>query len=206
MIDPERADSPFFRAPDGRVYVDRDGPAADTASRWRRLHDPAGVRRQDRLATASVLAVFAIGYMAGGAFGFVVAPPLLPGDEPVVARLIGVVLGGGVVAVPAMLFAFFRSAAPDRRVIPVPDEVLQHAPPAASTSDIWRWSVAVIDEAAERRTIGYETNVERPTDVARADRATARYGEVYRAYLTAAAELGLRPREPAINLPPASSD
>ncbi|MBT1674670.1 hypothetical protein [Curtobacterium aurantiacum] len=144
--------------------------------------------------------------MAGGAFGFVVAPPLLPGDEPAVARVIGVVLGGGIVAVPAMFFAFSRGAAPDRRVIAVPDEVLQHAPRAASSSDIWRWSVAIGDEVAERRTIGYETNVERPADVARADRATARYGEVYRAYLTAAAELGLRPREPAIDLPPASSD
>lgn len=186
------------------MYVDRDGPAPDSASRWRRLHDPAGVRRRSLLATAFSVAIFAIGYTTGGAFGVVLAPMLLPGEEPAVARVIGVLLGGGIVAVPAMLFASYRSALPDRRVLLVPDEVLEHAPRGASCSDVWRWSISIGDETAERRTIGYETHVERPADVTRAARATARYGEVYRAYLTAAAELGLRPRDPAIDLPPPS--
>ncbi|QQD75718.1 hypothetical protein I8920_12980 [Curtobacterium sp. YC1] len=201
MIDPDLPGAPVFRAPDGRLYVDRQAPAVDTLTRWRRLYDPIAVRRRARIVGTLPLLAMVVGYVVGGALGVVVAPLLMPGDDRAVAQLTGVVVGGGVLAVPALFVVAGRDLRPDRRVVVVPDEVVERAPQGASAAAIWRWSTAIADEAAERPTIGYETYVERPPDLARAARATERYSRVYRDYRAAAAELGLPAREPAIELP-----
>ena len=201
MIDPDLPGAPVFRAQDGRVYVDRQGPAVDTLTRWRRLYDPTTVRRRARIVGALPLLVFIVGYVVGGALGVVVAPLLMPGEDRVVAWLAGVVVGGVVLAVPALFVVASRGLRPDRRVVVVPDEVVECAPQGSSATAIWRWSTAIADEAAERPTIGYETYVERPPDMARAARATERYSRVYRDYRAAAAELGFPARDPAIELP-----
>ncbi|QWS32309.1 hypothetical protein [Curtobacterium aetherium] len=77
---------------------------------------------------------------------------------------------------------------------------MRAAPAGADAADVWRWSDAVTAEEAARRTIGYETFVERPPDLARAEQARERYTALYRAYVEAAQELGVPFREPEVPL------
>ncbi|WP_181439589.1 hypothetical protein [Curtobacterium sp. MCBD17_032] len=201
MIEPRSPDSAVFVAPDGDVYVDRDGPGVTTLRRWRDQYDPVAVRRRQRRAAWgwTLLALLTVGTVAAAGFGVGL---LVSGSF-----LRGTVFGGGgaVIGIWVCYGAASVLTSGDRPsaavpVVPVPAEVLAAAPAAASAADVWRWSVAVATEADRRRTIGYETYVERPHMQKQADDARERYAAVYRAYLEAARELGIPPREPDIPL------
>lgn len=197
MIDPRSPSSAVFVAPDGDVYVDRDGPVAATPQRWRDRFDPVVVRRRQRratwkwtllgMATVILVAVVAtgIGFLVAGSSVRVVA---FGGAGVVVG--IWVCIGSGLRAPRAV----------DVPVVAVPAVVLSAAPADASARDVWRWSVAVRAEEEHRPSIGYETVVERPGGQVRADQARERYAEEYRTYVAAARELGFPAREPAVTL------
>ncbi|PYY40132.1 hypothetical protein DEJ32_06355 [Curtobacterium sp. MCPF17_046] len=201
VIDPRSPDSAVFVAPDGDVYVDRDGPGAATLRRWRDRYDLVAVRRRQRRAAWGwvllAVATVALAAAVGLGIGVLVAGPSLR------ATTFGA--GGAFIGVWVCIGTAFvvtsgepRSAA--RAVVPVPAVVLAAAPADASPADVWRWSVAVTAEADRRQTIGYETYVERPFMQEQADRAREQYAAVYRAYVETARELGLPLREPEIPL------
>jgi hypothetical protein len=201
VIDPRSHDSAVFVAPDGDVYVDRDGPGAATLRRWRDRYDPVAVRRRQRRAAWgwALLALVTIALVgaAGLGIGVLVAGPSLR------ATTFGA--GGAVIGVWVWIGTEFMVTSGGPRstpgsVVPVPGEVLAAAPADASPADVWRWSVAVTTEADRRRTIGYETYVERPFMQEQADRAREQYAAVYRAYVETARELGVPLREPEVPL------
>lgn len=201
MIDPRSPDSAVFVAPDDDVYVDRDGPGVATLRRWRDRYDPVAVRRRQRRAAWrwTLLALLTVALAAAASFGIgvLVAGPSLR------ATTFGA--GGAIIGVWICIGTAFvvtsggpRSAS--GAVVSVPAEVLAAASADSRPADVWRWSVAVTTEADRRRTIGYETYVERPSMQAQADRAREQYAAVYRAYVETARELGLPLREPEIPL------
>ncbi|PZE93390.1 hypothetical protein [Curtobacterium sp. MCBD17_008] len=199
MIDPP--DSAVFVAPDGDVYVDRDGPGVATVRRWRDRYDPVAVRRRQRRAAWgwTLLALLTVALVAAAGLGV----GLLVSGSFLRATVFGA--GGVVIGIWFCLGAASVLISGDPRnaavpVVPVPAEVLTAAQADASAADVWRWSVAVATEADRRRTIGYETYVERPHMQKQADDAREQYAVVYRAYLEAARELGVPPREPDIPL------
>jgi hypothetical protein len=197
VIDPRSPASAVFAAPDGGVYVDRDGPRGDTLQRWRERFDPVTVRRRARRAAWrwAVLGVATVALVAALASGIGF---LVLGSSIRVVAFTGV---GVVVGIWSCIgFGLREPRVADAPVVGVPAEVLAAAPADASAGDVWRWSVAVRAEEVHRATIGYETAVERPGDQVRADQARDRYAAEYRAYDAAARELRIPTREPAITL------
>jgi len=67
---------PVFTAPDGLVYVDRDGSTAQTLPRWRSLYDPQGIRRRARLRTITHLGPELVIVATAAALNFVVVRSL----------------------------------------------------------------------------------------------------------------------------------
>lgn len=201
MTTAPRLGLPVFTAPDGLVYVDRDGFTDQTLPRWRRLYDPLAVRRRSRLRLITHLGLGMAIVSAAGALGFVVVRSLR-GSVDGGANLVVGLLGGCVVGRWGTLFRvlFVRPRTTPPPIVPVPAQVLLTQFPAPGSVDIWRWSMAVSAEEEERRTIGYETYVERPSDVASARAARDRYAATYRAYASAAAEMGVPRRDPAVTL------
>jgi hypothetical protein len=201
VIDPLSHDSAVFVAPDGDVYVDRDGPGVATLRRWRDRYDPVAVRRRARSVvwTRTLLALVTVALVAAAGLGvgvLVAGPSLRATTFGAGGALIGVWICIGT----AFVVTSGGPRSTPGSVVPVPAEVLAAAPAGASPADVWRWSVAVTTEADRRRTIGYETYVERPFMQEQADRAREQYAAVYRAYVEAARELGLPVREPEIPL------
>jgi hypothetical protein len=200
-----RLDLPVFTAPDGLVYVDRDGFTDQTLPRWRRLYDPVAVRRRFRVRAITHLGLGMAVVATAGALGLVVVWSLWgSGDDG--ANLVVGLLGGCLVGLWGTLFRVFfvRPRATPPPIVPVPAEVLLTHVATSSSVDVWRWSMAVSAEEEERGTIGYERYVERPSDAASASAARNRYAATYRAYASAAAEMGVPRRDPAVPLDVAS--
>lgn len=199
MIDPDQPGSPAFTAPDGLVYVDRAGRSEATARTWREEHDERTLARRATRRTWTAAGAHVAGYVVvGGAAAWGVHALWPSSGVLAVLVLAGVGWPAGYLLADRLVRRSDPPAEP--RTVRVPDTVLAHAPQTASPEDLWRWSVAFGDEDGARPVIGYETSVERPADVARAAAARARYTRQYEAYRTAARELGLPVREPAIPL------
>jgi len=111
-------------------------------------------------------------------------------------------LGGCVVGVWGTLVRvlFVRPRTTPPPIVPVPAQVLFTHVPTPGSTDVWRWAMAVSAEEEERRTIEDETYVERPSDAASARAARDRYTATYCAYASAAAEMGVPRRDPAVTL------
>jgi hypothetical protein len=197
VIDPRSPASAVFVAPDGAVYVDRDGPSGGTLQRWRDRFDPVTVRRRQRRSTwrwiLLGLATVALVTAVASGIGLLVTGPSV---QAIAFGSVGVVVGIG----GAVLFGPREPRVVEVPVVAVPTVVLAAAHPDAGAADVWRWSVALQAEDDHRAFVGYETAVERPGDQARADQARDRYAAEYRAYVAAARELGIPVREPAVSL------
>lgn len=199
MIVPDQPGSPAFTAPDGLVYVDRAGRTETTARTWRSEHDERILARRATRRTWTAAGAHVAGYVVvGGAAAWGVHALWPSSGVLAVLVLAGVGWAAGYLLMRPLVRRFDAPVEP--RTVRVPDAVLAHAPQTASPEDLWRWSVAIGDEDGARPSIGYETSVERPPDVARAAAARVRYTRQYEAYRTAARELGLPVRAPAIPL------
>ena len=201
MTTAPRLGLPVFTAPDGLVYVDRDGFTDQTLPRWRSLYDPQGIRRRARLRTITHLGPGLVIVATAGALGFVVVRSLWGLVDDGASSMIGL-LGGCVVGLWGTLVRvlFVRPRTTPPPLVPVPAQVLLTHVPTPGSMDVWRWAMAVSAEEEERRTIGYETYVERPSDAASARAARDRYTATYCAYASAAAEMGVPRRDPAVTL------
>jgi hypothetical protein len=191
---------PVFRASDGDWYVDRDGLTAATERRWRQAFDARTLRRRARLASLAGLLRAVLLLVGCAALGAGVDIVVGRSSEAVV---VGATIGA-LVGVWVALLTMLRTqpdAAPGP-VVRVPEEVLLTQVTSPSPRRVWLWSTALDAEARARATIGYEVEVERPSQLTSAAKARARYAATYRAYVEAATDLGLPLRAPAVPLEP----